>query len=338
MSLEKLGERGLSFGRRGGRLRGQGGHDDGHVDACIDFHGRRLGSVGASGDHKNMCGCDGISPDTRIDLYKGVRSNPDLVYDGVYVVCTKCGRVHGQNDVGDVFENFKSPSAGYKRKNHFNQVLLAWARSTANKMDVEIFRYLLPYAISYKIQIGVDTFKKFKKCDVQRLFRAVELPLYLQEKHRSTKFKKKRLKKLTMRKQYTMRWWGYVDDLVRATEDSNYVALVPGEELLVLLSASFEILCTALDPCKHEEKCDGRGKNCSCGKAVITCYYAIKKILQIISPSEYKKWKDAIPNDRCGKVRACTNYWNRMMKHLKWPESLLSALRLKFPGNKILFQ
>jgi hypothetical protein len=183
--------------------------------------------------------------------------------------------------------------------------------------------------------------RKYKKGDIQEIFRTVKIPDELSIKYKSNKYKRRPLVTLLDRKQFAMRWWGIKDQLIVEQENRNYEPVMPEGDLCDILRDLFTRIMVPFTYIRHEEACKGNLKEChkkgKCRYATPHAYFIILEFMKLISPALHKKYGPDFPQITLKKRRQLyTKYWQKMVVWLNWPQTLHSYLIKRYPGSPIV--
>jgi hypothetical protein len=266
-------------------------------------------------------------------------TNSSTIYDTNTgdVVCTNCGKVVTMDLFGTLHTDFDPPrsSCPYKRSNHFNQILLAWANPNrrSKSLPEDLLACVIPVALDYSKRTG-RSFKSFRKSDISNIYRVTQIPAYLGKKYCSKRKQQVHLKNLLQRKQYILRWWGVRDKLIQRLEDPAYEPILPKSELVEILKDLFGRVLVPFTYIRHSAIC-GNSLKChkldGCRFAVLHVYFTIVQLMEVISPRLAKRWKDDFPQISVSKRKSLRyKYWIKMMEWLDWPTVLHRYLLDKY--------
>lgn len=179
-------------------------------------------------------------------------------------------------------------SAPYKRTNHYNQILLAWARE-CKPIQKDILDIVFPITLAYcGSKTEVSTLSHF---DFRQILAITPIPPHIQHKYRSKIAPHKLLTNLNQRKQFALRWWLFRDDAMERLGKKHLIS-IPPHALVSTLRHMYIRFAFAFTTTRHVCKCCGgrchkRGK---CRKGFVNLYYFTQLLLKFIHQEEYVKW------------------------------------------------
>lgn len=259
---------------------------------------------------------------THISCYACDKDGPpttggNFVYNACVgdVICCRCGRVVEVNRVDYANPSLRS-SPRYRRRNHFNQILLAWARNShCLAPDLyEVFRETVrtKYAIE---EIGAG----LSKSQIHHCLRSCQLNWVLQRKYRSDK---RLLKRLIDRKQFSLRWWDLKDSLAKEV-NVLYSPSIPGQDLIQMLSRLFIQLCETFEAVRHTPSCDGEPRchtRCGCRYGIYYSYQIVRRLIWVIGGDDLSdNWTYKLPKFSKQKTSEIDKRLDTMFELLNWP-------------------
>ena len=234
-------------------------------------------------------------------------------------VCTACG-VCQTGRIAEFCYSMSLPARRsiYKRVHHLHERLAQWTCQEPKVPD-ELLGLILD---------EIDTGKYGDKQTIEReavisAIRAVEVPQRLQEKYRSTKFKKLPMRNL---RRYMERWRS-IQQRVRGKPLEQ-----PTQELLDNIKRGFVQMQINFEMFRHSKACNIHKKNYGtrprrCHKnPLYKCRHNFPNmnfvILQLIEryggEDERKKWEPVFPQISNAKRRRLMQYWQAMKRKIGW--------------------
>jgi hypothetical protein len=189
-------------------------------------------------------------------------------------VCGDCGLVKSAQLEGQLIYQWELRVKTYKRLFYFNERCSRW---TCQEPAIEdaIFEIIRSRAAGY-FEKGIRP--QYTKKTISKILKSVNLPLKIQKKYRSKKFKKNLLTNKRFYDKYFEKWKTIIWRL------SGDVPNLPDPELVDLIKKLFSACQIPFDKFRHTEDCDGR-YGCSdyfdCQHNFINYDFTIRKLLQI---------------------------------------------------------
>jgi len=197
-------------------------------------------------------------------------SHSYVVFDDIScdVICCDCGLVVENFWYGEFIQARGSRgSPSYAKKNNYNQIMLAWANE-CKAIPRDLLLYILPHVFKQKTDRGYKSFKELTKRDMLRVLGSVILTDELALKYSSVRTHKP-LKKLSERKQYSLRWflfkYYYMDKIDDIKPDYYTISMASK-----LLRTLYTYIISNFRYVRHKDGCGGKGK---CHKS-FGCRYA----------------------------------------------------------------
>lgn len=211
----------------------------------------------------------------------------------------------------------------YKRKNHFNQILLAWAR-LSKPIPKDLIEQVITWAGQKRKNLCRYRSRRnrlFKKKVVLQLLKNNKLNKDLAEKYRSKKYKKRQLTKLSDRKQYSMNWWRISDCLEREFNPQFKIDIPPPDLVTIMQHIYHELTDDTFDKIRHVTncKCTKKERDKRCRYSMLNTNYMARKILEMINIPQYIKAhaKDFPPLSKA-KTHKLDTWFNMMLKEKGW--------------------
>lgn len=185
-------------------------------------------------------------------------------------VCYECGRVNGM-DISSIID-MDSRKKTYKRIFYFNERCSRWLCNEP-KIDPGIWQLIKLHS-----EQGPFKNRRFKRRDIGKLLRSIKVPIEIQQKYRSRKFKKNLLTPKRFYDKYFEKW------KLIASALNNEIPHLPDQNLVRLLKRMFVACQEPFEIYRHVNGCT-RINDCdkyfNCWHNFINYDFVFRKLLQI---------------------------------------------------------